>query len=124
MCFLVDKKSLQSGNDWKSDDMGSWRNNGVQHFHLGMQGESVFYMDGDDEMQDNVNQYTLKRTYYKNKSSPDLRKIVSFLEGELVNWLTINFLNLLSTFYAHIINLMSIQYIFRPAKPNLYSIYI
>ncbi len=79
VCFLVDKESLQSSNDWKSDDMGSWRNNGVQNFHLGMQGESVFYLEGDDATQDGISQYTLKRTYYKNKSSPDLRKIVSFL---------------------------------------------
>lgn len=83
VCFLVDKESLQSGNDWKSDDMGSWRNNGVQHFHLGMQGDSVFNLDGDDKIRDNVIQYTIKRTYYKNKSSHDLRKIISFLEGVL-----------------------------------------
>ena len=50
----MNKESLQSGNDWKSDDMGSWQNNGVQHFHLGMQDDSVFYLDGDDEMQDNI----------------------------------------------------------------------
>ncbi len=46
-----------------------------------VQGESVFYLEGDDAAQDGISQYTLKRTYYKNKSSPDLRKIVSFLVG-------------------------------------------
>lgn len=79
----MDKESLQSSNDWKSDDMGSWRNNGVQYFNMGMQGESVFYLtEGDDEIQDGIIHYTIKRTYYKNKSSKDLRKIVSVLVGK------------------------------------------
>ena len=71
---------LKSRNDWKPDDMGSWKNNGVQYHHMVMQKGSVFPVDENTaESEDYV--YILKRIYYKNKSSPDLRKIMSFLEG-------------------------------------------
>ena len=74
--FLLDTSGLESKNDWKCDDMGSWKNNGVQRIQLALR------PDGDIVPVDNPNEgYTLKRTYFKNNSSPDLRKIVSFLPG-------------------------------------------
>ena len=80
VCFLVNTALLKSRNDWKSDDMGSWKNNGVQYYHMVMREGSLFPVDENSaESEDHV--YILKRIYYKNKSSPDLRKIVSFLEG-------------------------------------------
>ena len=64
-------------NDWKCDDMGAWKNNGVQRIQLALR------PNGDVVPVDNSNEgYTLKRTYFKNKSSPDLKKVVSFLPGE------------------------------------------
>jgi hypothetical protein len=81
--FLVNTVSLKSQNDWerfKSDDMGSWKNNGVQYYHMVMREGALFPVDEiTAETDDRV--HVLKRIYYKNKSSPDLRKIVSFLEG-------------------------------------------
>lgn len=75
--FLLDTSGLESKNDWKSDDMGAWKNNKVQRIQLDIE------PDGDVIPVDNSHEgYTLKRVYYKNKSSPDLRKIVSFLLGK------------------------------------------
>ena len=75
--FLLDTSGLESKNDWKCDDMGAWKNNKVQRIQLDIEpGGDVFPVDNSHEG------YTLKRVYYKNKSSPDLRKIVSFLPGK------------------------------------------
>lgn len=84
VCFMVDVDSLKSSNDWKSDDMGVWKNNGVQYFRMGMENDAVFQIDEDDVLEDGINHYIIKRTYYKNKSSPDLRKIVSILQGKII----------------------------------------
>ena len=75
--FLLDTSGLESKNDWKCDDMGAWKNNKVQRIQLDIEpGGDVIPVDNSHEG------YTLKRVYYKNKSSPDLRKIVSFLPGK------------------------------------------
>ena len=75
--FLLDT-DLESINDWKCDEMGAWKNNGVQRIQLALG------PDGEVVPADNLdNGYTLKRTYFKNKSSPDLKKVVSFLPGQL-----------------------------------------
>ena len=76
--FLLDTTGLESINDWKCDDMGAWKNNGVQRIQLALR------PDGEVVPADNLDMgYTLKRTYFKNKSSPDLKKVVSFLPGQL-----------------------------------------
>ena len=69
------------GNDWKSDDMGSWKNNGVQHlrYHVG-QDEGVI-LENDENNEKPGQSFTMKRVYYKNNSSPDVKKIASCLEG-------------------------------------------
>ena len=63
--------------------MGSWKNNGVQHLPFVLQDKKVYSAD---EIQSECGGelYTMKRIYYKNKSSPDVRKIVSFLEGTVI----------------------------------------
>lgn len=77
VCFLLNSSGLESQNDWKCDDMGSWTNNGVKRIQLALR------PDGDVVPVDNACEgYTLKRVYYKNKSSPDLKKVVSFLQGK------------------------------------------
>ena len=81
VCFLVNVASLKSRNDWKSDDMGAWKNNGVQYYQFGVKDGSVFPV-ASSLCEDGTSLYTVKRVYYKNKSSPDLRKIVSILEGK------------------------------------------
>ena len=79
VCFLLDMTSLQSENDWKSDDMGSWRNYGTQQYPYVLIDNKVYLAD--DQVVGDVEKYTLKRTYYKNNSSPDVKKIVSMLKG-------------------------------------------
>ena len=69
VCFLLDTSKLNRHEDWKCDDMGSWRNNGVQNHLL------PFEIGG------SVEEHALRRIYLKNKSSSDLKKIVTFLEG-------------------------------------------
>lgn len=81
--FLLDVKLLESTNDWKCDDMGSWKNNGVQRKNLLVRDGEVFSTDGHDDYSEQEGDvyHILKRIYYKNKSSPDLKKIASFIEG-------------------------------------------
>ena len=77
VCFLLDTSYLESQNDWKCDDMGAWTNNGVKRIQLALR------TDGDIVPVDSPFEgYTLKRVYYKNKSSPDLKKVVSSLQGK------------------------------------------
>lgn len=58
--------SLQFSNDWKSDNMGSEKNNFIQYFHLAMQGESVFDVESDGRTEDDVIRYIIKRINYEN----------------------------------------------------------
>lgn len=76
-CFLLDTTSLDNNLDWKCDGgMGSWRNNGVRRHQLATH---------DIELQRKYAKknrvYALKRMYFKNTSSPDLKKYASFVEG-------------------------------------------
>lgn len=89
--FLVNTTSLKSPQDWKCDDMGAWCNNGVQR--------SQFYHDygAVKEMKDGMAPYKATtynpvRYYYKNKSSNDVKKFVSYLEGK---YFTIEWIELL-----------------------------
>ena len=80
VCFLLDTASLESEDDWKSDDMGSWRNNGTQQYPYVLRDNNIHLADEDDVVGD-FEKYTLKRTYYKNNCSPDVKKIVSMIKG-------------------------------------------
>ena len=58
--------------------MGAWKNNGVQRQILPTpKSEEAF-----EENPNPCAEHSMKRIYLKNKSSPDLKKIVSFLEGK------------------------------------------
>ena len=61
--------------------MGSWKNNGVQHFryHVGQDKDVV--VENDENRKKAGKMFTMKGIYYKNNSSPDVKKIASFLEG-------------------------------------------
>jgi hypothetical protein len=60
--------------------MGSWKNNGVQYHVLPtpVSNEEPFPRDNSDE-------HPIKRIYFKNKSSSDLKKYVTFLERKLIS---------------------------------------
>ena len=45
VCFLVDVTHLKSKNDWKSDEMGAWKNNAVQHLQFVLQDNDVYLAD-------------------------------------------------------------------------------
>lgn len=87
--FLVDRKHLKHEDDIKSDDMGAWRNNGVHKYRFAMDEEGDLYQrDEDDIPVSHWAIYRLKRLYYKNKSSPDLKKHFYVIQG---NYNTQNF---------------------------------
>ena len=83
VCFLLDASNLESQSDWKCDDMGSWKNNGVQRVELVLTPEQDVLPASVCVVEDDFQVHKLKRIYYKNNSSPDLKKIVSFLEGNV-----------------------------------------
>ena len=119
VCFLMDATRLKSQSDWKSDDMGTWKNNGVQHLPFVLQDDNVYSAD---EIQNECGgeSYTMKRIYYKNKSSPDVKKIVSILEG---NVLLMNKLmnSHLSTCFVRTISFANIFTFFR--RNSCYTVY-
>jgi len=79
--FLLSTLDLKSWEDWKCDDMGAWRNNGVKRdrYTLNNVGKVKRLGGRSNTTQDTV--YTLVRNYYKNKTSCDLKKCVTYLEG-------------------------------------------
>ncbi|KAK3703425.1 hypothetical protein QZH41_014261 [Actinostola sp. cb2023] len=78
--FLLDATKLNSWADWKCDDMGAWRNNGVKRTQFSHKDGHVTALRKRGRL-NSGNVYTLVRIYYKNKTSPDLKKSVSYLEG-------------------------------------------
>ena len=74
----------RQSNDLECDDMGDWQNNSVRR--------KIFFVKFDccnDSATVNPsadskghNLYTLKRSYHKNKSSKDVKKIIAILEGK------------------------------------------
>ena len=81
VCFLLDVRNLASKNDWKSDDMGSWKNNGVQHLHYHVGQDEDVSLENHENREKAGKMFTMKRIYYRNNSSPDVKKIVSLIEG-------------------------------------------
>ena len=75
LTFIVDVSTCKSWDDSKCDDMGAWRNNGTKkHMFYHKNGIIEAAQKRKVEAGD---AYTLVRMYYKNKTSPDLRKFVS-----------------------------------------------
>jgi hypothetical protein len=81
VCFLLDTTLLQLSNDWKCDDMGSWKHNGNGYTRFSIRNGEISLIKQDKAVASDETMYTLKRTYYKNKSSNDLNKYASYLVG-------------------------------------------
>ena len=80
--FLVDVSKLSHEEDIKSDDIGSWRNNSVHKEKFGMDDKgSILFLDDHDMPPPDWVRYNLRRTYFKNKSSPDLKKYFFKIQG-------------------------------------------
>lgn len=85
--FLVDNAKMKKIDDIKCDDMGAWIHTGTPKRSM-----TATYKNGeiksilhstDMECANNGKAFVVKRTYYVNKSSSDVRKILSSLEGRL-----------------------------------------
>ena len=90
VCFLLDTSNLPTHEDWKCDDMGCWKNNGVQHHVI-----PTPISDKEPFISCERSEHHIKRIYLKNKSSPDLKKYITVLESKLRNFLSRIFPSLL-----------------------------
>lgn len=89
VAFLIDNSKLKNQDDIKCDDMGSWKRSGTpKNKYRVKQNEdervkeitnvsATEYLPGDPEL------YTLRRTYYVNNSSNDVRKVIATLLGKI-----------------------------------------
>ena len=116
VCFLLKSSLLKSENDWKSDDMGAWKNNGVQYHKFFLNEDGELHHLGKNEGGDNGEEgttYNIKRVYFKNKQSTDLKKCVTFIEGMIGIFCNITFPNSVNSF-SH----SRIEYFQRAAPPK------
>ena len=87
MTFLVDNTKIKNKNDINCDDMGAWEHVGSPKKHIHVKWDKrgnishVTVMKGDDSQANKPCRFTLKRIYYRNRSSTDLRKILITIEG-------------------------------------------
>ena len=78
--FLISNSSFKNVKDIVCDDMGAWKHNGspLKYF-------VVDKSSGNNDLKPSAMKdpgcYILKRIYYQNISSPDLRKIVATISG-------------------------------------------
>ena len=80
--FVIDTSRLKSQSDWKCDDMGAWRNNGVRKSCFQHKNGIISAVEKDKSHCSDPT-HTLVRIYFQNRTSPDLKKLVSFLEGNV-----------------------------------------
>ncbi|KAK3726557.1 hypothetical protein QZH41_001960 [Actinostola sp. cb2023] len=83
--FVVDLSQLANKEDVKCDDLGTWRNNGLKTRCYVVDEEGTPKTVDDDDVLPGETTYTLKRQYYKNKSSPDLKKYMFSLKDDSDN---------------------------------------
>ena len=78
--FLISNVNFKNVRDIVCDEMGAWKHNGspLKRFDVDKSTRSLKIMPS---KANDLNSYILKRIYYENKSSPDLRKIVSTVIG-------------------------------------------
>ena len=78
--FLISNANFKNVRDIVCDEMGAWKHNGspLKRFDVDKCTRSLKIML---IKVNDPNSYILKRIYYENKSSPDLRKIVSTVIG-------------------------------------------
>ena len=78
--FLISNANFKNVRDIVCDEMGAWKHNGspLKRFDVDKSTRSLKIMPS---KANDLNSYILKRIYYENKSSPDLRKIVSTVIG-------------------------------------------
>lgn len=77
--FLVNTALLKRKDDLYCDDMGSWIHKGTPSKSFGITSDKL--MVTCSSKNDTVPQLVLRRQYYRNKASPDVRKIISSIKG-------------------------------------------
>ena len=81
--FLLDHSKFQNESDIMCDNMGVWKHTGSQKSCFTLSDEtSDISKCNDHNTGEGSNVYTLKRVYYRNTSSGDVRKIVSTVYGK------------------------------------------
>ena len=78
--FLISNSNFKNVRDIACDEMGAWKHNGSPPTRFGADNSTRSLKIIPSKAND-LNSYILKRIYYENKSSPDLRKIVSTVIG-------------------------------------------
>ncbi len=85
--FLVDNSKLKNIEDLKCDDMGAWEHTGSPKKSFCVKRDKhgrikdVTVLEGNESPNEESGTLTLKRVYYVNKSSSDVRKIISTVQG-------------------------------------------
>ena len=84
--FTTDMNCLSDPKDILCDDMGTWKWKGSYHSWLSVDEHGFVTALGKD-IPDSPSSmhYRIWKRYYCNKSSPDVKKMVVFLEGELIS---------------------------------------
>ena len=89
--FLLNVSGCKVWEDWKCDEMGSWRNNGVKRDTFIHENGNVKSTNRSEIVHDGT-MYTLVCMYYKNRTSRDLKKCVTYLQG-IPHFLYVRFAN-------------------------------
>ena len=107
--FLISNANFKNVRDIVCDEMGASKHNGspLKRFDVDDSSRSLKIMPS---KANDPNSYILKRIYYENKSSPDLRKIVSTVSGTC----EFNFIYEILSFNKTFIQLDLAQGVFSP----------
>ena len=86
--LLIENAKMKKLDDLKWDDMGAWIHTGSPKLSAKLTYDRKGAIDeiiriGNDDDLETHDSLTLKRIYYVNKSSNDVRKIISTLQGKL-----------------------------------------
>ena len=117
--FLISNANFKNIRDIVCDEMAAWKHNSspLKRFDVDKSARSLKIMSS---KANDSNSYILKRIYYENKSSPDLRKIVS----PVIDTYELNFIFEILSFNKTFIQLDFAQGVFNPlfdlASPNFF----
>ena len=82
--FVVELNSLENKDDVSADDMGVWKNNGVDtsYIHVTMGKSSVDLVQKCSAKDRKSDTYSVKRVYRTHATDKSLKKITAFIHGE------------------------------------------
>ena len=83
-CFIVDGSKLGDPDDVKCDDMGMWKNNGVDTTHLQVKVNAARVVSVTKCQPNSRGTHILKRTYRVHGTDESPRKITATIYGKVV----------------------------------------